>query len=127
MLWDPIRKQWVAKTPEEEVRQKLIKKMIEELGYPKGLISVEKGLGGRRFDLVCYAPKTLKPLLLVECKAGKLGHEAENQVLGYNYKIGAPFVCLVNGQEIKTVWREKDKVMTVPFLPPFSQLVAALC
>ena len=38
------RKKWVAKTPEELIRQFLIGQMIEKLDYPKSLIAVEKEL-----------------------------------------------------------------------------------
>jgi hypothetical protein len=126
MFWDPIRVQWVAATPEEAVRQKLIQQMIDEWGYPKGLIAVEKELSsGRRLDLVCYASLNgrLVPLLLVECKAEKISKEAEEQALGYNESFQAPFVCLASSQAIKTFWREQGKVASVPFLPLYEQLV----
>ena len=127
MLWDPIRNCWVAQTPEEEVRQKLIQTMIGPLGYPKSLLSVEKQLPGvdRRFDLVCFTPGNggLIPLLLIECKAGPIDLAAERQVLGYNDSVQAPFVCLVNGSEIRTLWRERGKIASIPFLPSYAQLV----
>lgn len=131
MLWDPIRLLWVAATPEEEVRQKLIQKMISELGFPKGLIAVEKDLTGnnRRVDLICYTPveEKLLPLLIVECKAEVIGKDAENQVFGYNSAIGAPFICLASAKEVKTLWREPGKIASVPFLPSYAQLVEKLC
>ena len=43
-LWDPIRSLWVDPTPEERVRQKWIRLMVEDLLFPKGLLSVEKDL-----------------------------------------------------------------------------------
>lgn len=116
-----IRKQPVANTPEELVRQSLIKKMIVELGFPKGLISVERKIGTRRFDLVCYT-KEMTPLLLVECKAGALNEAATKQVLGYNEVVKAPFVALVNGREMITLWHEQGRMASVPFLPSFKDL-----
>jgi hypothetical protein len=116
-----IRKQRVANTPEEQVRQSLIKKMIVELGFPKGLISVERKIGSRRFDLVCYS-KEMTPLLLVECKAGAIDEAAARQVLGYNDSVKAPFICLVNGMEMVTFWHEIGRIVSVPFLPPFKDL-----
>lgn len=116
-----IRKRLVANTPEEAVRQSLIQKMIESLGFPKGLISVEQKIGSRRYDLVCYS-KEMSPLLLVECKAGTLDDAAVSQAFGYNDVVKAPFVCLVNAKETITFWHEQDRTLSVPFLPYFKDL-----
>ena len=110
--------------------------MIDELGYPKGLIAVEKSIASlgasnpdRRIDIVCYAPdkEGLQPLLIVECKADRLQSQDKRQVLGYNDAIGAPFVALAGSSEIFTFWREKGTVASVPFLPRFDELVETLC
>lgn len=122
----PIRNQWVANTPEEAVRQKLIQKMVAELGYPKGLISVEKKIGKRRYDLVCYT-QSMTPLLLVECKAGELNEAAARQAFGYNATVKAPFICLANAIEIKTFWQELDGIKSVPFLPTYAEIYARRC
>lgn len=108
--------------PEEELRQKLLQKMTGEWGYPKSLIAVEKGIGTRRFDILVYERKSLKPLLLIECKAKKLTESAYNQVFGYNDAIGAPFLSLASATEIKTFWREGTKIVSVPFLPTYDAL-----
>jgi type I restriction and modification enzyme subunit R-like protein len=109
--------------------------MIEELGYPKGLLSVEKDISSlalprssRRIDILCSTPGVvgMRPLLLIECKAGKLTPEAEKQALGYNDAFGAPFVALAGLDEIKTFWRESDGIASVPFLPRYEQLVGEL-
>ncbi len=42
MIFDPIRRKSVADTPEERVRQALLSQMIGPLGFPKGLLAVEK-------------------------------------------------------------------------------------
>ena len=121
-------------TPEELIRQRLLQAMVTDLGYPKGLLAVEKEVSSvrqsdcrRRFDIVCYIPSKdgLFPLLLVECKAKGLGIRAERQVQGYNSAIGAPFIALAGAEEIRLYWCEMGKVSSVPFLPPFSELVKA--
>ena len=43
-LFDPIRQKKVAFLPEEVVRQNLLNLMVDQLQFPKGLISVEKEL-----------------------------------------------------------------------------------
>ena len=119
-----VRKRLVANTPEEAVRQSLIRRMIVDLGYPKGLIAVEKQIESRRFDLVCYT-QAMSPLLLVECKAEKFGDAAEAQAFGYNATIKAPFICLASLNEVKLLWHEKSgKIASVPFLPTFAELYA---
>jgi hypothetical protein len=128
-LWDPIRGKYVAATPEEIVRQKLLARMLAELKFPKSLVAVEKGLvSDRRFDILCYTPaqEGLKTLLLVECKAGSIDGAAEKQALGYGQTTGAPFVCLANGSELKTLWRSPKGIESVPFLPSYPELVSKL-
>lgn len=107
-------------TPEERVRQNLLKKMVEELGFPKGLLSVEKKIGERRYDIVAFT-RSGAPLLLVECKAVNL-KPAENQALGYNASLKAPFICLASLNETKTFWQEVGRVAFVPYLPRYDQL-----
>ncbi len=99
--------------PEEQIRQNLIRDMIDRLGFPKELIVIEKELAElphlrekkvpkRRIDLVCFTKKgdILYPLLLVECKAIPLSDRALEQVFGYNYYVGARFVAIANDQGI---------------------------
>ena len=129
-LWDPVRSQWVAAAPEETVRQKLIQKMIGELGFPKGLMSIEKKISSsRRFDILCNAlvQGEIVPLLLVECKAAPLNRAAEQQALGYSDAVRAPFICLANEKEVRTLWREKGRIASIPFLPTYAELVEKRC
>jgi hypothetical protein len=95
--------------------------MIHKLGFPKGLISVERKSLERRTDIVCYTPEG-RALLLVECKAVSLTQETLQQALGYNAIVQAPFICLVNHEEIKTFWQEKELLTHVPFLPKYVEL-----
>lgn len=116
-LFDPVRNCFVAATPEERVRQKWLQAMMITLGYPKELLAVEKELWHlphllsdphvpqRRADIICFAKgihpqHLLYPLLLIECKQESLSAKALDQVLGYNYYVGAPFVAVVNGTHI---------------------------
>ena len=134
-LWDPVRQKHVAATPEERVRQKWLKAMIDSLGYPKGLLSVEKSIksiasinSSRRVDILCFTPATdgLKPLLIVECKAQDEGVTPETQVMGYNFSVEAPFLAVVHGNEAKTFWQSGDRVRSVSFIPKYNDLLNAL-
>ncbi|HEY5259230.1 MAG TPA: type I restriction enzyme HsdR N-terminal domain-containing protein [Rhabdochlamydiaceae bacterium] len=116
-IFDVVRNCFVAATPEEQVRQKWLQAMVTSLGYPKELIAVEKELWRlphllhdphvpqRRADIICFAKgihaeHPLFPLLLIECKQEALNAKALDQVMGYNYYVGAPFVAVVNGTHI---------------------------
>ena len=115
-IYDPVRKKWVDQTPEEIIRQLLIKHMIEKLGYPIALIAVEKELAQlphlrlkhsaqiakRRADIIVFSKGALLPLLLVECKATPLTPKFAQQVIGYNSFVGAPFVALANEKQVLT-------------------------
>ena len=125
MLFDPVRSIWVSSTKEELVRQKLIAEMIQELGYPKGLMAVEKWIESRRFDLVVYST-AVKPVLLVECKAIPINDSAIRQAFGYNHSIKAPFICLVNDTSRYTYWKVREEIQSVPFLPSYHELTKHL-
>lgn len=111
-----IRQSFVVSTPEEKVRQHLLKKMIDDLGYPLEMIAVEKGLSQmshlvqqvnlpkRRADVIVFGKNihplySLFPLLLIECKAVKLKEQTLRQIAGYNHYVQAPFLCVVNQNE----------------------------
>lgn len=115
-----VRQQWVTATPEERVRQRLLAYMTDELGYSRQWLCVEKPLAElphlalsptsrlprRRIDLLCYAHQTLpegtlRPLILLECKAVPITPSAVRQVIGYNCYVKAPYLCLVNTFEIR--------------------------
>ncbi len=125
-LFDLIRGQYVAATPEEKVRQALICRMIGPLGFSKGLIAVEKEVCGtkRRADIVSYrlASEGVCPLLVVECKKEGSLFAAKEQALGYNFRLGAPFFCVASSTEIHTMWFEGTLLKSVPFLPAFHEL-----
>lgn len=115
--YDPIRKKWVEKTPEEVIRQRLIHYMVNVLDYPDQCIAVEKELAGlvfqlktvtplcgrkvpkRRIDLIVFSRKFV-PLILFECKAVVLSPSAIHQVMGYNAFLKAPFICIANGEKV---------------------------
>jgi hypothetical protein len=101
-IFDEIRKKFVILTPEEWVRQHVIQFLIQEKGYPKHLIAVEKQLKIndliKRFDVLVYDNQA-KPLLLVECKAPKIAinQAVFDQIAQYNMKVNAAYLMLTNG------------------------------
>ena len=71
-VFDPLRRRWVALTPEEEVRQKMLYLLVEHLQVPAGLVAVEYSLKvnglDKRADAFVFGPDGA-PLMVVECKA----------------------------------------------------------
>ena len=120
--------------PEEKVRVRLLKHLIENLNYPKELITVEKELAllpdngkapKRRLDALVYVKKDgeLKPLLIIECKAAGVTESALQQALGYNHTVRAPFIAVVGKNEAVTVSKD-GKVMGG--LLSYDKLIAAI-
>ncbi|QIX62949.1 type I restriction enzyme HsdR N-terminal domain-containing protein [Hymenobacter lutimineralis] len=102
LIWDVLRRRHVVLTPEEWVRQHVVHYLIGHRGYPKGLLSLERGhtynQRRKRTDLVAL-DATGRPLLLVECKAPSVPITAAvaHQAATYNQTIGAPLLLLTNG------------------------------
>ncbi len=135
-IFDPLRNRFVAASPEEIVRQTLIQRMLRDLGYPKERIVVEKRLDqmphlsgclpDRRADIVVFAPNIhpkypFYPLLLIECKEEKITQKAIDQVLGYNYYLGAFFCALVAQTEMLCLLSEGKHL---PHIPTYQELLA---
>ncbi|MDR2009152.1 MAG: type I restriction enzyme HsdR N-terminal domain-containing protein [Bacteroidales bacterium] len=101
-IYDELRKKWIICTPEEWVRQNLLKYLVSELKFPQNLIAVEKSLSiaGRtyRFDALVY-DRNINPLVIVECKSPvvPLDQKVFDQIWNYNYEISAPFFIVTNG------------------------------
>ncbi len=101
-IYDPARKKFVALTPEEWVRQHVIRFLAEEKEFPLSLMAVEAGveLNGlkKRVDILVY-DKTGKPILIVECKAPsiKIGQDTFDQAARYNLAFGVSYFFITNG------------------------------
>jgi len=104
-VFDTVRKKWIALTPEEHVRQYLLQYLTDTLGYPAGMIAVEKKIlvGGmsKRFDLVVY-DRLHQPWLLVECKAPEteISERTLHQLLNYHRTVQCRYWVLSNGHQL---------------------------
>lgn len=103
LIFDISRKQWVALTPEEYVRQMFMHYMINYLSMPVTHISVEQAFtfeNGKpqRVDMVVYDRDTT-PFILVECKAPtvKISQNTFDQASRYNTVIKAKYIIITNG------------------------------
>ncbi len=78
-IFDPVRKKYVALTPEEKVRQQMIKFMQQRLKVPVCKIGVERSLsdlgdvGNRKRVDICIFGDDDKILAIIECKADYIG------------------------------------------------------
>ena len=112
-LYDPLRRKWVARTPEEEVRQAVIAWLRDVQGFPVGLMESEYGFvyNRRRYraDVLVF-DRQLQPYLMVECKAPEvtLGQAVVDQVVRYTRVLAVRFILLTNGTETHLLGRRAD-------------------
>jgi type I site-specific restriction endonuclease len=101
-IFDEIRKKFIILTPEEWVRQHVVRFLLEEKKYPKSLINVEKVLSvnglRKRYDIVVFNPDG-SIFVLVECKAPeiKTARATFDQIARYNLALKAQFLMVTNG------------------------------
>lgn len=101
---DPVRRRWVALTPEEEVRQETIRMLHDGYGYPLELMQVEGAITvngqSRRCDIVVY-DGTGWPYMIVECKRPDvaLTQKVCDQACRYNTVLQVPVLLLTNGRQ----------------------------
>lgn len=102
VIFDSVRKKFVALTPEEWVRQHFIRFLQVEKKYPLSLMAVEKQVlvngKQRRFDLLIYSRKG-QPHLIAEFKAPsvKISQDTFDQVVRYNMALRVERVVVSNG------------------------------
>lgn len=101
-IFDEIRKKFIILTPEEWVRQHVVRFLLEEKKYPKSYINVEKiikinGLT-KRYDVVVFYPDGTI-FLLVECKAPAIAisQHTFDQIARYNMTLNAGHLMVTNG------------------------------
>ena len=101
-IFDEIRKKFIILTPEEWVRQHVVRFLLEEKKYPKSLINVEKVLNvngfRKRYDIVVFNPDG-SIFVLVECKAPeiKTAQATFDQIARYNMTLKAEYLMVTNG------------------------------
>jgi len=115
----------VILTPEEWVRQHFIMYIIEELQYPSGLITIEKGLlfnsRQKRSDIVVHNNEGM-PWMIIECKAPKvkLTEAAFYQAASYHMKLQVKYLIVTNGLKHFCCKFENDKFEFIDNFPAYS-------
>jgi len=128
-VFDPLRRRWVALTPEEWVRQHFLNHLVHDLGCPPALIAVEQALVlnglAKRADILLHAP-TGEALALVECKAPgvRIGMRAFEQAARYNSVFRVRWLLVTNGLRhyCCTVDHATGAVRFLDRLPTFGEM-----
>lgn len=103
-IFDEIRRRFVSLTPEEWVRQHIIRFLTEVKHYPKQLLSIEKAFTrnrlSKRYDLLIYSRSGI-PVMIVECKAPvvEISQKVFDQATRYNETYKAPYLLITNGKK----------------------------
>jgi hypothetical protein len=101
-IFDEFRKKYLVLTPEEWVRQNFVKFLVFERKYPPGLLKLEHKIKldrvWKRCDIIIF-DKSLKPHLIVECKATEvnISQNTINQIGLYNSKLKVKYLVATNG------------------------------
>ena len=126
-VFDPLRKRFVALTPEEEVRQKVLYLLVEHLKVPSGLIAVEYSVKvngmDKRADAVVFS-KEGQPLMIIECKAQsvKITDKVLDQAVRYHTALQPRFLLLFNGETCYCFKVEKGRLEALDQLPDYEQM-----
>lgn len=129
LIFDPVRKKRVVLTPEEGVRQWLIKELTQSRGYPTHLMSCEYAITINsvcyRADLVLYG-RDMQPLLVAECKAPnvKITNKSFNQILRYNLVLKVSYLIVTNGQNtfLAKIATETGEYTFLTEIPHYNEL-----
>ncbi|WPR70637.1 type I restriction enzyme HsdR N-terminal domain-containing protein [Flavobacterium sp. NG2] len=126
-IFDEIRKKFIILTPEEWVRQHVVRFLLEEKKIPKSLINVEKLLKvnglNKRYDVVVFNSDG-SIHILVECKAPevKIAQATFDQIARYNMTMNATLLMVSNGLNhyFCQMDYENEKYHFLPDLPQYN-------
>ena len=104
LIFDELRRRYVALTPEEWVRQHFVHYLIGHLGYPAGLLAneVELKIGDKRLrcDSILFDKQAL-PQMIIEYKAPniQLTQRVFSQISTYNLLLHVDYLIVSNGMQ----------------------------
>lgn len=102
VLFDILRRKYVALTPEEWVRQNFVHYLIQEKHFPSTLLAneVQLKIGEKRLraDTVLY-DRELSPKVIIEYKAPHISitREVFDQISTYNMLLQVDYLIVSNG------------------------------
>ena len=123
-IYAPLKEQWFIKTPEEEVRQLYICRLVNHYGFSLDQMKQEvtvsnssRGQGRAQADIVIWKSKkdkieNISPVIVVECKAENITIREEDCFQGSNYAswAGADFFVTTNLKETRIFKVVKGKI-----------------
>ena len=101
-IFDILRRKYVALTPEEWVRQHFVHYLIEQKGYPKGLLAneVELHIGDKRLRCdTLLSNRNMQPQMIIEYKAPtiRIQQRTFDQIVAYNLLLKVDYLIVSNG------------------------------
>ena len=102
LIFDSIRKKYVALTPEEWVRQHFVHWLVAEKGYPVSLmaneVQIQLNATRKRCDTVLY-DRSLRARMIVEYKAPdvEITQQVFDQISRYNIVLKVEYLVVSNG------------------------------
>lgn len=134
-LWIPLREEWrdAANKPEEIVRQRFIRALIEHYGYDLERMDQERrtqhGHKSPRADLVIWQSAGDKaanrtPVLVVECKADSIEIQERDYYQGESYTraVGCEFFVAINEIPKASDWGDAKRLKEIrEFLRTFNR------
>jgi len=113
-----IRQKFVKKTPEEIIRQFIVKILLEK-GFDKSLFRIEKQIFNVknfnfRPDIVVY-DTNYNPYIIVECKAKNINIKENTieQIANYNRFLNSKYLIVTNGVKIYCWEKINDKYINI--------------
>ena len=122
VVFDPLRRQWVSLTPEEQVRQKMLYYLVETRKVAAGLIAVEYSIKvnnlPKRCDIVIFN-NLGEPQMIVECKAETvpITEKVLDQAIRYYSGLKVKYLTLTNGKTMFCYKVEEGRIETLSEFP----------
>ena len=121
-IFDPIRKKYVALTPEERVRQHVIRVFTRCHGYPETHLAVEYAF---KFNKLQYRADIVvfnnlgEPQMIVECKAESvpITEKVLDQAIRYYSGLKVKYLTLTNGKTMFCYKVENGKLEAITEFP----------
>lgn len=124
LIFDEIRKTWLALTPEEWVRQNFVNYLQKSRQCPAALIALEKqilvGEMVKRFDILIYDIHH-QPWMMVECKSMDvpLNDAVLHQLLMYHLKVPVTYLVITNGTSCMCFKKENLQLVALEAIPVY--------
>ena len=130
-IYDPIRLKYLKQTPEEIVRQKTIKFLINRLKVPKDKIIVETALRtlgvesdkkDNRIDIGILDEEGLL-IAVVECKAGVIGTKEAPYLQAQDYlvELNTRYFFVTDGVEFNGYFWNTERFIKLNEIPKYDR------